>query len=69
VPYNGPAAQRQSKSALTLKQQRFVEEYLVDLNATQAAIRAGGDWHRDRLLRIDIRRERLHRVSLSRARD
>ncbi|MEX2673426.1 MAG: terminase small subunit [Phycisphaeraceae bacterium] len=25
----------------TLKQQRFVEEYLVDLNATQAAIRAG----------------------------
>ncbi|MGU3387264.1 terminase small subunit [Methylobacterium sp. D53M] len=27
--------------ALTDKQQRFVEEYLVDLNATQAAIRAG----------------------------
>jgi phage terminase small subunit len=27
--------------ALTAKQQRFVEEYLVDLNATQAAIRAG----------------------------
>lgn len=27
--------------ALTPKQQRFVEEYLVDLNATQAAIRAG----------------------------
>lgn len=26
---------------LTLKQQRFVDEYLVDLNATQAAIRAG----------------------------
>lgn len=26
---------------LTSKQQRFVEEYLVDLNATQAAIRAG----------------------------
>jgi phage terminase small subunit len=26
---------------LTLKQLRFVEEYLVDLNATQAAIRAG----------------------------
>jgi phage terminase small subunit len=26
---------------LTAKQQRFVEEYLVDLNATQAAIRAG----------------------------
>ena len=26
--------------ALTLKQRRFVDEYLVDLNATQAAIRA-----------------------------
>jgi len=30
---------RQKK--LTPKQQRFIEEYLVDLNATQAAIRAG----------------------------
>lgn len=27
--------------ALTEKQKRFVQEYLVDLNATQAAIRAG----------------------------
>lgn len=27
--------------SLTPKQQRFVEEYLVDLNSTQAAIRAG----------------------------
>lgn len=26
---------------MTPKQQRFVQEYLVDLNATQAAIRAG----------------------------
>ena len=26
---------------LTDKQARFVDEYLVDLNATQAAIRAG----------------------------
>ncbi len=25
----------------TAKQKRFVEEYLIDLNATQAAIRAG----------------------------
>jgi phage terminase small subunit len=30
-----------SKPQLTTKQQRFVEEYLIDLNATQAAIRAG----------------------------
>lgn len=29
------------KDHLTAKQQRFVEEYLIDLNATQAAIRAG----------------------------
>lgn len=27
--------------ALTAKQKRFIEEYLIDLNATQAAIRAG----------------------------
>ena len=26
---------------LTAKQERFVQEYLIDLNATQAAIRAG----------------------------
>jgi phage terminase small subunit len=30
-----------TNSALTAKQQRFVESYLLDLNATQAAIRAG----------------------------
>lgn len=29
------------KAKLTAKQRRFVDEYLVDLNATQAAIRAG----------------------------
>ena len=28
-------------TGITVKQQRFVEEYLLDLNATQAAIRAG----------------------------
>ncbi len=30
-----------SKKGPTPKQQRFIEEYLIDLNATQAAIRAG----------------------------
>jgi len=30
-----------SSSKLTVKQARFVEEYLIDFNATQAAIRAG----------------------------
>lgn len=30
-----------AKTELTAKQARFVDEYLVDLNATQAAIRAG----------------------------
>ena len=29
------------KAKLTEKQQRFVDEYLIDLNGTQAAIRAG----------------------------
>jgi phage terminase small subunit len=33
--------QEATVSALTPKQRQFVEEYLVDLNATQAAIRAG----------------------------
>ena len=32
---------RMINQKLTPKQKRFVEEYLVDLNATQAAIRAG----------------------------
>lgn len=31
----------QVNKTLTAKQQRFVAEYLIDLNATQAAIRAG----------------------------
>ena len=35
------AAKAAPKTKLTPKQQRFVDEYLVDLNATQAAIRAG----------------------------
>lgn len=42
--------------SLTPKQQRFVDEYLIDLNATQAAIRAGysaktADSQASRLLR------------------
>ena len=35
------AAKAAPRTKLTPKQQRFVDEYLVDLNATQAAIRAG----------------------------
>ena len=30
-----------AEKKLTAKQQRFCDEYLIDLNATQAAIRAG----------------------------
>lgn len=61
---------------LTPKQQRFVEEYLVDLNATQAAIRAGysaktAEWIGPQLLgkthvsdavaeRMKAREERTH---------
>ena len=33
------------KSKLTDNQERFVSEYLIDLNATQAAIRAGYSEH------------------------
>lgn len=35
------APKRGEKPPLSEKHQRFIEEYLVDLNATQAAIRAG----------------------------
>lgn len=37
----GRAAARATAAELTPKQRRFVVEYLVDLNATQAAIRSG----------------------------
>lgn len=36
-----PAAKPKAQLGLTPKQQRFVDEYLIDLNGTQAAIRAG----------------------------
>ena len=32
---------RRAVFGITKKQKRFCEEYLIDLNATQAAIRAG----------------------------
>lgn len=35
------SCEKTGRDQLTAKQQRFVDEYLVDLNATQAAIRAG----------------------------
>jgi len=34
-------ATKEKKPKLTAKQERFIDEYLIDLNATQAAIRAG----------------------------
>lgn len=37
-----------AKKPLTPKQAKFVEEYLIDLNATQAAIRAGYKPHKAR---------------------
>lgn len=36
---------KRSSSSLTPRQARFVKEYLVDLNGTQAAIRAGYSEH------------------------
>ncbi|GKS99214.1 hypothetical protein AVKW3434_07520 [Acidovorax sp. SUPP3434] len=41
TPPDEDAGEGQSSAALTTRQQRFVDEYLVDLNGTQAAIRAG----------------------------
>lgn len=35
------AKKKKAKSSLTPKQKKFCDEYLTDLNATQAAIRAG----------------------------
>lgn len=36
-----PSGRAPTKDGLTEKQKRFCDEYLIDLNATQAAIRAG----------------------------
>ena len=36
-----PTPKQHAPKGLTAKQQRFIAEYLIDLNATQAAIRAG----------------------------
>ncbi len=36
-----PGIKGRDEKMLTSKQQRFIDEYLIDLNATQAAIRAG----------------------------
>ena len=41
APRTAGDATAASAKGLTPKQQRFVDEYLIDLNATQAAIRAG----------------------------
>lgn len=41
LPPGGSLFLNEVVNTLTKKQKRFVEEYLIDLNATQAAIRAG----------------------------
>lgn len=53
-------------SKLTPKQQRFVDEYLIDLNATQAAIRAGysnktAEWIGPQLLKKTHVTERIEK--------
>lgn len=40
-PKAKPTKEAKQPGALTPRQRRFVDEYLIDLNATQAAIRAG----------------------------
>ena len=60
--------QERITTVLTDKQQRFCEEYLVDLNATQAAIRAGYSKKTARsqgqrlLTNVDIQREIQRRM-------
>lgn len=44
-PTTDAATPAPTDSVLTDKQQRFVDEYMVDMNATQAAIRAGYSPH------------------------
>ena len=51
---------------LTDKQQRFVDEYLVDLNATKAAIRAGysartAEWQGPQLLTVPRVADAIHK--------
>ena len=48
---------------LTEKQKRFIEEYLIDLNATQAAIRAGYSVNRASELGYQL----LHKTTVSEA--
>ena len=45
------------------KQQRFVEEYLIDMNATQAAIRAGYSKHTAK----DIGCQNLAKLNIAKA--
>lgn len=73
-----PAAPADSPDGLNSRQRRFVQEYLIDLNATQAAIRAGysvdtaGSIGSENLTKPEIARavevaqaERLARVELT----
>ncbi len=65
--------------AVTDKQKRFCDEYLIDLNATQAAIRAGysskyANTNANKLLQnttiksyIDTQLEKLHKESIAEA--
>ena len=58
--------------SITTKQQKFIDEYMVDLNATQAAIRAGYSPKTARqissklLTKVDIKAEVAKRMRASR---
>lgn len=61
-----------AREGLTPKQARFVEEYLIDLNATQAAIRAGysprtAEWIGPQLLGKTHVRERIETAQRERS--
>lgn len=66
--------EQEGKTDLTVKQERFIEEYLIDYNATQAAIRAGYseksayEIGSQNLRKVEIAeqiKERLNRLSMT----
>jgi phage terminase small subunit len=55
--------------ALTPRQQRFVQEYIVDLNATQAAIRAGYSERGARVRGVELLTNRNVKTAIARTKE
>lgn len=58
-----------NKNKLTAKQKRFVEEYPIDFNATQAAIRAGYSRHTAHAIGQENLRKPIIKAALSELKD